>query len=613
MEMDEDDVSSSEEEDEEGDLDTTNILTAIAAIKAKDPSIYDASVRFFEELEHDGSEEETDGEETKEHKKKEKKTKPIRLHDHFRQRLLEEGPEHAFSDQDDVENAAPRNEVEDARVAFLAAAASAINDDDDSGGEDAEGSGVFTKKKKSEAELAAEESRFQSFVNEKKKEEKAKNDKEKESKILDRYFNDANLTESEKFLRDYLIQQQWLEQGNNSMLALNNTNTNVLSFASTSADDNRTSAANVAESNDNDNDNDPETNQSGGSDIDSATEADRFERQYNFRYADEQPVVQSYARTIESSVRVSKSQRKEERAKRKERKKMEKEAKMEELKRLKNLKKKEILKQLKNIQDVAGLKKAPAAVDFDVLAKELDKDDFDESSYDVLMSSLFGESYYQEGDDTKPVFGDEDEEVEAMLQADAESAETETQSKSKKEKKSKKSKRDDDTAVVVDKEATHKQLKESVTEYFNLGYEDLVGDLPTRFRYRTVRQNSFAMDPLEVIFTDQKELNNRVSIKKMAAYNQDEDEERIEKWVKKQKWYKEAQREPEKPWWERVSGLEQWEVKSHKRKHGAEKDGWNEPEHQQHQSQQQLPEEDSAARLAAYANKDGKSKKRSRK
>ncbi|XP_065874063.1 uncharacterized protein [Euphorbia lathyris] len=59
-------------------------------------------------------------------------------------------------------------------------------------------------------------------------------------------------------------------------------------------------------------------------------------------------------------------------------------------------------------------------------------------------------------------------------------------------------------------------------EYYKLDYEDTVGDLKTRFKYAKVTPNRFGLKTEEVLILDDKDLNQYVPVKKIAAYRESE-------------------------------------------------------------------------------------------
>eukprot|EP00850_Spirogloea_muscicola_P012152 SM000077S21626 [mRNA] locus=s77:503682:512513:- [translate_table: standard] len=54
--------------------------------------------------------------------------------------------------------------------------------------------------------------------------------------------------------------------------------------------------------------------------------------------------------------------------------------------------------------------------------------------------------------------------------------------------------------------------------FSSLDYEDLIGDLPTRFRYRPVAPNMYGLNAAAILLADDRELNQFVSVKKLAPY-----------------------------------------------------------------------------------------------
>ena len=298
------------------------------------------------------------------------------------------------------------------------------------------------------------------------------------SKKLEDYFGkkDDDLDKNERFLKDFFLNEGWIDKDKNR----------VPSY--------RDVVGEVSE------------------DEAHLDEAEKYEVEFNFRFQENAGAqVMGNPRVVEGTVRKKGEERKTQRQRKAERLAEEKRVREEELKRLKNLKKKEILEKLEKIKTVAGATAGLTSLGEDDLGE-----DFDPNEYDRKMQEAFGDSYYQEEDDEignevdeeeglieKPNFDEEDKELGLPKGWDKKgfAAAHKTQKVSFKDK------------IAVDK---------NLEEYYKLDYEDMIGDLPTRFKYREVKPNTYGLDVADILSAEDKELNQHVSIKKLAPYRGEE-------------------------------------------------------------------------------------------
>jgi protein KRI1 len=232
-----------------------------------------------------------------------------------------------------------------------------------------------------------------------------------------------------------------------------------------------------------------------------------------------------------------KSNRKDARKTREERKAVEKKQREDEKKHLMKLKREEIEDRLKQIGDAAGINTDK------LLAKlELD-DDFDPDKYDEMMMTLFDDDFYEAEEQGKPQFGS----VNGLDDGQDQSVVDKMISKSKKASHSgasgesmdeadmpqeEQNQGGDDEAMQVDDDndgadtegVVEKvgEVKKLVDDLYKLDYEDVIGDMPVRFKYRKVAPNTFGMSIDEIVTADENELNARVSLKKLAPYREKE-------------------------------------------------------------------------------------------
>jgi protein KRI1 len=212
---------------------------------------------------------------------------------------------------------------------------------------------------------------------------------------------------------------------------------------------------------------------------------DDFEAKYNFRYQEEGAgAIRSYSRVTPGSVRREDDKRKKDRELRRTRKLEERKRKEEELRRLKNIKRVEIKRKLDAIRAMSG----GIEVEEDMLEA-----DFDPDKWDSLMASTFNEDYYNEPEADAGKGGSE-------ANIDVELDEDECGEE-----------------LPVQKDVSKKSLMDEV---YKLDYEDLIGDLPCRFKYKQVEADSFGLSAEEILLANDEDLNRFVSLKKLAPYNQ---------------------------------------------------------------------------------------------
>ncbi|KAK9768491.1 Kinetochore protein Spc24 [Basidiobolus ranarum] len=511
-EDDDEDDDTSEEEDEFGELVTpavdAQIMKTISLIRNRDPKVYDAKQDLFSAEEVEKAKKEW------EEKKKQLKAagKPVTLKDYHRNVILEDG---GVVDES-VEK--PLTHVQEQQILkkeMKDAVKSSFGDDDDE-----DDDSFFTQRAKTKTEIDAEEEDYKRFLLESMA---ASSNDGRAFQEWQNYKENPQVNPDEAFLMDYVLSRGWIDKKS----------TRIPTYQE---------IVNEHE------------------DEEAVEAADRFESTYNHRFEEEGSTdIITHARSIDDSVRRKDNRRKEKRQAIQERKKEEKQKKMEELKRLKNLKKQEIYEKLKKIQEITGNN----SVGFD----EVDLDgEFDPNQHDEKMGTLFDDKYYEEDENKKPVFDDDIDITDIVTEEADEEPVKETGKKGKKNKKGKEieeksvdpnqwNAEDDDFIMDADylpggeyfeeeakpkkgkeKKSKKRPMDEYLDDYYQLDYEDMIGDLPTRFKYHQVKASSFGLDPVDILMADEKDLNDFVSIKKLAPYRPaDKQESDIKKYSKKKR------------------------------------------------------------------------------
>ncbi|THH07868.1 hypothetical protein EW145_g3091 [Phellinidium pouzarii] len=269
---------------------------------------------------------------------------------------------------------------------------------------------------------------------------------------------------------------------------------------------------------------------------------DTFESSYNFRFEEPDAFkIPAHPRTIDSTVRREENPRKEARERKKQRKEEKILQKREEVKRLKALKMKEIREKLERIGKEGG-----KSIDDEALA-QLDLDgDWDPDAYDTQMKGIYGgEDESELGEDDvdleKPSWDDDIDITNVIPTAKNDLAGPSTSKKKKKKDKKKKNGDADEDGVDIDmmdadflgvegndfeegastSKQKRKELDAHMDDVYGLEFNDMVGDMPTRFKYMPVLPQTYGLDPVEILLADDADLNNVVGLRTLAPYRRD--------------------------------------------------------------------------------------------
>ncbi|KAK4684486.1 protein KRI1, partial [Tremellales sp. Uapishka_1] len=270
--------------------------------------------------------------------------------------------------------------------------------------------------------------------------------------------------------------------------------------------------------------------------------ADEFETAYNFRFEEPDAAnISSHPRIIPELVRRPDDARKTKRAARAERKAAEKAVKEEEIRREKGKKRREMDKLKQEIGE--------EGLDWTELERVLEGD-YEEDEWERIVGGMLSRrengDIEEEDDEEKPSWDDdlgdeaydmdegddvelhlpytngaEENNADQPLNMDADFLEDPAKKKSKKNKKGK-GKAAPETETAVDDGLTvlekANKVKEAMEEYKKLDYEDMIGDLPTRFKYTPSAPVNFGLTPIEILLATDSELNQLVSVKHIAPY-----------------------------------------------------------------------------------------------
>ncbi|KAM4675175.1 protein KRI1 homolog [Discoglossus pictus] len=528
----EDDSSGSESEDEELVIDPKldkDFYRTLSLLKKKDPKIYQEDATFY-----------TDEDPSSTDQSKSSKEKPMYLKDYERKVILEkEGKYEDEEDSDDDEDFLQGKraysptyleEQKQIRDSFRQFVEDSDDEDDNKEGTTAN---LLKRRVKSKKEQEQEEVEYISWL----KGQKDIEDKEdvKELSYLKDYWADPALEEGEKFLRDYILNKEYIEEED--------------------SEDEKGSTVSLEEA--------PQVSDSEDEGELFLKKQEDFERKYNFRFEEpDSDLIKTFPRTIAQSVRPKDERRKWKREETKERKKKEKEKKQEDLKQLKNLKRKEILERLDKLRELTGEEALG-------VSEEHLMEDFDPEKHDLIMQKCFGDDYYGIEEEQKPQFDEEeegsednwnwdtwtgaedcDENQEDLHEEDCQPycddpnfvmdadfdpnalpgpSRKERKRLRKEAEKSGKRRKKSKFAEVVSKEKPvfnpdDKTFQQYLDEYYKLDYEDIIDDLPCRFKYRQVPGCDFGLTTEEILAADDKELNRWCSLRKTCMYRSEKED-----------------------------------------------------------------------------------------
>ncbi|CAL7939569.1 unnamed protein product [Xylocopa violacea] len=501
---------SSSEEEEKNELTEQfdkDFYKTLALLKNKDPKIYNQDVTFFDDT--------NKAQELHIEKKKEKskKEEAVFLRDYERKIIVEK--EGKLSDSED-ESALKKNEEETKNITYaqeqmqLKQSFKAVLHDEE------EEDDLLKPKTKSEIEKQKEEADYKEWL--KGQETNINENEQKVLKPLRDFWSSPNLDANEKFLRDYVLNNKYLDKNY------------------TESDEIEDEARVIHDSDEN-----------LSEDEKNIERQEEFEHKYNFRFEEpDQEFIKRYPRTMENSLRRKDTRRAQKRVEVKKRKDEEKLRKKEELKQLKALKRKEIEEKIEKLKEITGNE--------DLQFNDMDLEgDFDPNEYDRKMTEIFNDDYYAAAeDDAKPEFPDIDEELEIEdtwdtydpsaenyeneggyegphcedpnFNMDADYDPTKKLQEEVEGSRKRKRRRKSKFAELIAKEKPkfdpqqYQRYEEYFDKYYSLDYEDMIGDIPCRFKYRKVVPNDYGLSVEEILMADDKELNKWCSLKKALQY-----------------------------------------------------------------------------------------------
>jgi len=559
--------SSSSDEDEEAEMLTPALDVAIHRVinrlRKKDDRIYDPNVKFFVEKGEEDESDDSDGEE----ESPKKVHKRMTYKDVVREQTMErmDGDDGNSDDEEqDYENSANdrgaphRLAYDDEQRKIRAAFLVGEDNEEDNGDDD-----ILLVKKKEVAEWNAGDEEYREAL--RKEIEDGSGDGDRSDKVtsnggvkeapdhmgrdgdeIDGGGEDDEGKKADAFLKDFLLNRRWVD--------------NVKYDDAEEDDGNGEEVMRLKGSSDLQSDSE-----------DSVERMDAFESKYNFRFEERESSgkdgaagqIVGYARGSSAahvdSYRKVDDKRKKARELRKERKVEERRMKEEELRRLKNARRNELKGRLDKIIAVSGLvtrknkkpeKKAAAADETSSMPSHPGSDvpgfdegavlkllegDYDPDEFSKKMEDLmYDEDYYNQEDaewktpeDVKRALAADGEVNVDVVEYSDDDADDNDDDDNNNAEDDEDDNADDEYQEGAETEETavldsfsEKAKAKIQEEMYKLDYEDMIDELPCRFKYRSVEKNDYGLSASEILVADDKKLKQFVSLKKMVPYNE---------------------------------------------------------------------------------------------
>uniref|UniRef100_UPI00358DFF77 protein KRI1 homolog isoform X2 n=1 Tax=Myxine glutinosa TaxID=7769 RepID=UPI00358DFF77 len=493
----------------------------LSLLKKNDPKIYQKDTKFY-------SSSSSDDEEGKK-KSKKKKDSPFFVADYERKVMLVKKGK--YVDESDEENeqkdhllshVEEQKQIKESFQAFLAESDSESEGETKRKGDrdlsNALGSGLLQHKKKTQKEKEDEEADFRAWLR-----GQGSSGGGADLAYLRDLWCSSQLPEDEVFLRDYLLLQRYQEKEEEYEDA---------------GSDNEAEVGHVLLE-----------SQEGEEEEDSDEEGflflkkqDDFERKMNFRFVEpDNGMIRSFARNAVGSVRQQDKRRQQKRESKKERKQQEKQSRLAELRHMERLQQEAAAEKLQKLWDAAhgwsecqarvkgdgnNLEQKPEEMENEEMGnlfqkKDLDGD-FDPKMHDQMMAEYFGDKYYKHVESKKPDMNGWCDDRDLPYEEGATDENNDWSAPHC----------DDPNFVMdVDFDPTAKRqprgktrVKKKASAIDRLPCEDVLDDLACRFKYRKVIPNDFGLTLEEIIFADDRELNQWSSLRKTCMYRTEAEE-----------------------------------------------------------------------------------------